>query len=121
MLYNTDSRFVCSELKYYDGMYTTDRTVLSNIASGRTRCHDYSCYFLWMCKKAGLECRNVYGNTLPGLHVWNKVRLGKRWYSIDLTWIDTAKKEKTKRKYELTKGGWTDHTAASELEYPLCQ
>lgn len=66
------------------------------IRTGKGVCEDYADMFDAVCEAAGVECVVVEG-CFPkpkeetggaGLHAWNAVRLGGRWYHVDVTWSD---------------------------------
>lgn len=72
--------------------------------SGTGVCEDYADAFWAMAKVVGIPCKMVYG-TAGGGHAWNKVKIGKKWYWLDVTWVDTGKTQK----YYLRKKLWKNH------------
>ena len=111
---NSLSRFTA-----YDGLVSS---------SHATVCQGYSNIFYKMCIEAGIPCRIMTGTaTVP--HAWNLVKIGSKWYFVDVTWDDTdVKSFPVKYNYFLA-GSKTmnkDHTldatfrkAAFKKKYPF--
>ncbi|MCI5722754.1 MAG: hypothetical protein MR283_01935 [Erysipelotrichaceae bacterium] len=51
-------------------------------------CEGYAKAFQYLCKKAGIDCSYVRGNTTNGLHAWNFIKLNVQYYWVDATWGD---------------------------------
>ena len=66
------------------------------LVQGKAVCNGYAMAFKAIAVQCGIP--NVYA-TSPN-HIWNKVKIGKTWYHVDVTWNDTCGK---KTKYLLTK------------------
>jgi transglutaminase-like putative cysteine protease len=53
------------------------------------KCDGYAKAFLYLCEKAGIECVYVIGAPIVNIddygHAWNKVKIGKNWYVVDVT------------------------------------
>lgn len=45
-----------------------------------------------MCNYFGIDCVNVGGDAEGG-HEWNYVKVGKKYYGVDLTWMDSGSKQ----------------------------
>lgn len=54
----------------------------------KTVCQGYALLFYKMCTDAGIPCRIVTG-WAGTPHAWNIVKLGGKWYYVDVTWDDT--------------------------------
>lgn len=53
-------------------------------------CQHYSWEFAVMCSLAGVKAECVSGYTDKNqVHFWNQVKVGKKWYNYDMTWVDT--------------------------------
>ena len=50
-------------------------------------CAGYARAFQYLCKKAGLKCTTVRGQTKES-HAWNLVELNGQYYWVDVTWGD---------------------------------
>ena len=50
-------------------------------------CAGYSRTFQYLCKKAGIKCTYVPGDT-DEPHAWNLVELNGKYYWVDVTWGD---------------------------------
>lgn len=53
-------------------------------------CQGYSALFYDLCRSSNIPCRILIGQTVQGnekgLHSWNIVKFGKKWYQLDSTW-----------------------------------
>lgn len=58
------------------------------LISGDGVCEAYAEAFKLLCDEAGIPCTSVYSHD----HEWNAVKLGNKWYYVDVTWIDTGNK-----------------------------
>ena len=47
-------------------------------------CQGYALAFLYLCEKMDIECIYIVSKD----HAWNMVKLGSKWYHIDVTWDD---------------------------------
>lgn len=62
-----------------------------NLVDGRGVCASYSYAFNALANAAGVETVVVNGDVLSGgAHAWNKVNIDGTWYSVDVTWNDSA-------------------------------
>ncbi len=57
-------------------------------------CEGYSEAFQYICGKIGIPATSVTGvantgNALEG-HKWNALKIGGKWYQLDVTWVDVA-------------------------------
>ena len=85
----------------YDYGYTYN-SAYKALKSGKANCTGYALVFQKLASEAGLECRTVRGymkryadggSAGYGYHIWNAVKLGAKWYYLDISSIDTAKNE----------------------------
>lgn len=67
------------------------------IVEHKAVCMGYALAFKAAMDKLKIPCK--YGKNLREDHLWNKVRVGKKWYVVDVTWNDATKKNS----YLLTK------------------
>ena len=58
------------------------------IFEGSGVCDGYSEAFKILMNAAGIECKEIYGDTPYGRHAWNQVKIDGIWYNIDVTWDD---------------------------------
>ena len=58
------------------------------LINGEANCMGYSRAFAALAYEAGINCIVVLGETKPGYHAWNMVKIDGNWYHIDATWID---------------------------------
>lgn len=56
------------------------------LVNGMAVCQGYSEGYHCLLKKMGINCKVVYSGTLE--HTWNMVKLGGKWYYIDVTYDD---------------------------------
>lgn len=57
------------------------------LLEGRGVCEGYAHATALLLKMAGIECRCVFGYA-GNAHIWNLVKLHKKWYHLDVTWDD---------------------------------
>lgn len=67
------------------------------IVERKAVCMGYALAFKAAMDKMKIPCK--YGKNLREDHLWNKVKVGKKWYVVDVTWNDATKKNS----YLLTK------------------
>ena len=71
----------------------------ATLRSRKSVCQGYSDLMSQMCRRAGVECHQVYGHARgfafsqdtaldPKLenHAWNALKIDGRWYLVDVTW-----------------------------------
>ena len=51
-------------------------------------CDGYAYGFLKVMKSMNIPCKVVHGTAGGVSHAWNMVKVGKKWYHIDVTWDD---------------------------------
>ena len=62
-------------------------TMYGALVEGKAHCQGYSYAYLYLCKKAGIDCTNVVGFASEE-HMWNMNLIDGKWYHTDLTWDD---------------------------------
>ncbi|MBQ1688800.1 MAG: hypothetical protein II073_05940, partial [Lachnospiraceae bacterium] len=86
--------FIALLVTYQTGT-TTKYTAYDGLVSNSHECvcQGYALIFYKMCTEANIPCRFVtgkgvdqYGYTVP--HAWNMVKVGNKWYYVDVTWDD---------------------------------
>ncbi|MCR4651383.1 MAG: hypothetical protein K5662_06470 [Lachnospiraceae bacterium] len=70
-----------------DGSYLRHSSYAALI-KGSCVCQGYASAFYRLCREAGLSVRYVVGKGNGGDHAWNIVRIGDKYYNIDVTWDD---------------------------------
>lgn len=62
------------------------------LAEGKAVCQGYAQLAYKMLTEAGVKCYTITGTASNGSgmqsHAWNMVRIGKKWYYLDVTWDD---------------------------------
>lgn len=58
------------------------------IVQGKAVCEGYSEAMQLLLNLAGITATVVYGESDDVLHEWNLVKLGEKWYHLDVTWDD---------------------------------
>lgn len=58
------------------------------LINGEASCSGYTDAFYLLGRLGGLTIEKVSGVGDGGPHAWNVVKLGGRWYSVDVTWDD---------------------------------
>ena len=101
------SKWICKHTKYKMGEPDNAEGATLFI-KGTGVCRDYADAFWSMCKVCGIPCYCYIGfvdmgDGTWGYHEWNRVKINKKWYWIDLTWYDAT------GCYYLRKKIWKDH------------
>lgn len=67
-------------------------SITGALLDGACVCEGYTEALDLLCYLSGIECIGVSGtgetDSAFGPHAWNKVRLGDKWYNVDVTWDD---------------------------------
>ena len=58
------------------------------IVYGQALCEGYSKAFMYLAQELGYPCICSVGVANLEDHMWNMVRIGNRWYNVDVTWDD---------------------------------
>ena len=107
--------YICSHVEYdyanlNDKTYTLKYSAYAALINGTSVCQGYANLFYRMALEAGLDCRIISGNANNGkeigAHAWNIVRLGGKYYYIDVTWNDGTHSD---RYFLVGKDGFKDH------------
>lgn len=68
--------------------YTTKGALLDKICV----CDGYTNGFLYIMSELGIPCKKVVGSVgAPEPHSWNQIKIGGKWYHIDVTWGDSER------------------------------
>ena len=94
-------RVICANLAYtedkdkkgnYSSKYRDAAYVINQSEKHECVCVGYAYTFKMMCNYFGIDCVNVGGDA-DGGHEWNYVKVGKKYYGVDLTWMDSGSKQ----------------------------
>ena len=94
------ARVICANLTYtedkdkngnYSSKYRDAAYVINQSEKHECVCVGYAYTFKMMCNYFGIDCVNVGGDAEGG-HEWNYVKVGKKYYGVDLTWMDSGSK-----------------------------
>ncbi len=93
----------------------TSYTAYAAMINNKSVCQGYALLFYRMCNQAGISCRIVTGTAMGSNgtenHAWNIVRLGGKYYNVDVTWDSTMKHANRPYEYFLKcDAGLKDHT-----------
>ncbi len=85
--------YICKNVSYdYANLsnpnYHLKFTAYAALCNKKAVCQGYATLFYRMALQSGLDCRVIAGNANQGSHAWNIVRIGNRYYNIDVTWDD---------------------------------
>ncbi len=88
--------YVASHVSYDWGHYTDPNyipqfTAYAALINGTAVCEGYSLLFYRLAHEAGLSSRIISGNVPNGAHAWNTVKIGSKYYYLDITFASTAK------------------------------
>ena len=89
--------YICKNVSYdYEHLgnpsYKTQYTAYGALIDHKAVCQGYAMLFYRMCLEAGIDARIISGiadnGDDTGAHAWNIVRLGGKYYYVDVTWDD---------------------------------
>jgi hypothetical protein len=71
----------------YDLEYKNGYTAYAALVYGRALCEGYAKAFEYICEELGIPCVVAVGDSVDSDvgHAWNKVKVGKNWYNVDVT------------------------------------
>lgn len=52
----------------------------------KSTCSGFSELYYFLCRKTGVPCHMVSGNTPGGSHAWNIIKIKGKWYQVDSCW-----------------------------------
>ena len=113
--------YICDKVTYdytnlNDDSYNLKYSAYAALINGTSVCQGYASLFYRMALEAGLDCRILSGKADNGEgigdHAWNIVRLGGKYYYIDVTWNDGSRSDKY---FLIGKDGFRDHFPSSEF------
>lgn len=76
-----------------DGYYYTDLPgfYLEGVfVTGNSVCDGFAKAYALLCNMEDIDCIRIVGTVNGGGHAWNKVKLGDKWYVVDITWTETT-------------------------------
>lgn len=110
------------------------RSAYDALYNKKTVCNGYAMLNYMMLVEAGVQAKFIPGkgnnSTGMGDHAWNIVRLGNKWYNVDVTWDDWDIKGKVSYKYFLKGSNSFDmdhtpyeqyNTASFKEKYPVSE
>lgn len=71
----------------YDKTYHSD-SAYSTLKKGKGTCLGYTLLFQRLAMAVGLKCYMVTGEAGNERHAWNLVKIGRRYYYLDVCWMD---------------------------------
>ena len=77
---------ICKKVKY--GQSTYDQSAYSVFFANRTVCAGYSAAFAIIMGACGYDTMCLTSSISGYEHEWNKIKIGKKWYNMDVTWDD---------------------------------
>ena len=92
----TINKYLCDYLKYcYEAQKNPSSSPAIHIWGAMTNqeviCTGYAKMFKWLMNTMGYDCVEVYGEMEPDIyHSWNKVKIGGKWFNVDVCWNDTS-------------------------------
>lgn len=66
---------------------------------GKANCQGYSLAYSILMQEAGIPVRYVVSEEM--LHMWNQIKIGGKWYHVDVTWDDPLDTRLKKDQYGL--------------------
>lgn len=94
----------CLSYKYFDDSHL-ETSISNNLKKNKGACFTYAQMYQACCDLAKIKCEHVIGYADEGYHSWNRVKIGKKWRYVDVTWYDCTKNGK----YILKSKLWKSH------------
>lgn len=69
---------------YYKKDLISSQSASSTLINNRTVCTGYAITFSLLMNALNIQTICVFNQD----HAWNKIKIGKRWYNVDVTWDD---------------------------------
>lgn len=87
------------------------------VVYGKALCEGYSKAFMYFAQSLGFPCICSVGTANLEEHMWNMVKIGGRWYNVDVTWDDPKGADGARHDYFLINDAQIrlDH----RVEHPL--
>ena len=79
--------YICDHVKYDDE--EEKYSAYEGLYSGETVCQGYSLLAYKMLTDAGVPVKIISGKGFGESHGWNIVKIGPKWYYLDVTWDDS--------------------------------
>lgn len=73
----------------YDKAYRND-SAYSTLKKGKGTCLGYTLLFQRLAMEVGLKSYVIIGETDNERHAWNLVKIGRRYYYLDVCWMDNS-------------------------------
>ncbi len=82
--------FLCESVDYnYKQKEYSIYNAWGVLMNGTAVCQGYAETFMLLCNRYGIECVLISGKDSSGEpHMWNQVKMGGKWYNIDVTFDD---------------------------------
>lgn len=77
---------ICNRVNYSYQSFGYERDIYGALVKRNAVCMGYAISFKAAMDKMKVPC--TFELTKSGDHVWNKVKIGKKWYAVDTTWND---------------------------------
>ncbi len=109
--------WICQNITYdYDNLeddsYKLKYSAYAALHDKKAVCQGYANLLYRMLLEAGVDCRIITGTGNGGGHAWNIVKLGSKWYNVDVTW-DAGKR--TYSYFLKSNANFDDHTRDGEF------
>lgn len=75
-----------ASMAVYDETADNCRDIYGVFVDKKAICGGYSKAFSYLCGKVGIKTATVTGDADGQPHMWNKVKIGGKWYNIDVTY-----------------------------------
>ena len=85
-IYNDDDYYYYDRTSYSYLNFGYERDIYGALVKRNAVCMGYAISFKAAMDKMKVPC--TFELTKSGDHVWNKVKIGKKWYAVDTTWND---------------------------------
>lgn len=85
-------------LEYNDSKSKSSRlTTVGALVEHKANCQGYSVTYKMLLEKAGIAAECLSSRKMS--HMWNLVKVGGKWYHVDVTWDDPVNEKTLKEQY----------------------
>ena len=112
--------WICAHVAYdHESTGTLKHSAYAALVEKTAVCQGYAVLLYRLALMAGVNARVVSGSVPAGLHGWNLVKIGARWYQADPTWDAGSMVHSHYLKAQLNNHQLDEESAAATKQYFL--
>lgn len=100
--------YLIQNTAYYNGASLSSRTTEAGVfLDKKANCQGYSIAYAMLMQRIGVSVKYISSESMA--HIWNMIKIGGKWYHVDVTWDDPVEMH-----------GKTDQYGLVRHDYFLC-